>query len=129
LTGAHGILVNVTATEESLEISEFQLVNELIAEMGAEDVEVIVGTAFDPAMGDELRVTGVATGLGYPQTGSESSVVRHLHRDSNGQPRDEELDKPTVLRRQQPRRAAQSEFEDMDMDYLDVPAFLRNQAD
>jgi cell division protein FtsZ len=53
LTGAHGLLVNVTTeSEESLEISEFQLVNELISEMGAEDAEVIVGTAFDPDVGD-----------------------------------------------------------------------------
>lgn len=130
LTGAHGILVNVTASEESLEISEFQLVNEIIAEMGADDVEVIVGTAFDPEMGDELRVTVVATGLGHPQATTESNVVRHLHRDSNGQPRYEELDKPTILRRQNaPRRAVHAEMEEMDMDYLDVPAFLRNQAD
>lgn len=128
LSGAHGLLVNVTAAEDNLEISEFQLVNELISEMGAEDAEVIVGTAFDPDVGDELRVTVVATGLGDQGKRGDASLARQLHRDNNGQPRYEELDKPTIIRRQRARRSVE-ELEDVDMEYLDVPAFLRNQAD
>lgn len=128
LSGAHGLLVNVTAAEENLEISEFQLVNELISEMGSEDAEVIVGTAFDPDVGDELRVTVVATGLGEQAKRGDASLVRQLNRDSNGQPRYEELDKPTIIRRQRASRSVE-ELEDVDMEYLDVPAFLRNQAD
>ena len=136
LTGARGILVNVTASADTLQLSEFQMVNELIADMGAEDVEVIIGTAFDEDMSDELRVTVVATGLGgSAQQVAESDKVRPLHRDSNGQTRYEELDKPTVMRRQaaaagggQSRRSFQ-DVDEVDMEYLDVPAFLRNQAD
>jgi len=135
LTGARGILVNVTASADTLQLSEFQMVNELIADMGAEDVEVIIGTAFDADMSDELRVTVVATGLGGGvQQATESDKVRPLHRDNNGQTRYEELDKPTVMRRQaaagggQSRRSFQ-DVDELDMEYLDVPAFLRNQAD
>lgn len=133
LTGARGILVNVTASGDTLQLSEFQMVNELIADMGAEDVEVIIGTAFDEEMNDELRVTVVATGLGGTAQQADSDKVRPLHRDNNGQPRYDELDKPTVMRRQaasagSSRRSFQ-EAEEMDMEYLDVPAFLRNQAD
>ncbi len=135
LTGARGILVNVTASAETLQLSEFQMVNELIADMGAEDVEVIIGTAFDDDMSDELRVTVVATGLGggAEQQQPESEKVRPLHRDNNGGTRYEELDKPTVMRRQAAGAGGDGrqrrDLDDMDMEYLDVPAFLRNQAD
>jgi cell division protein FtsZ len=128
LSGARGLLVNVTAAEENLEIAEFQMVNELIAEMGSEDAEVIVGTAFDPDVGDELRVTVVATGLGEQPKQNKVSLVRQLQRDNNGEPRYEELEKPTVIRRQRTENAVE-QLDDSDMDYLDVPAFLRNQAD
>lgn len=128
LQGAQGLLVNITAAEDNLEISEFQLVNEVISEMGAEEAEVIVGTAFDAEVGDELRVTVVATGLGDENRQSGPRRVSELKRDNNGQPRYEELDKPTVIRRERTRRTVE-DLESADMDYLDVPAFLRNQAD
>jgi cell division protein FtsZ len=75
-----------------------------------------------------LRVTVVATGLGEQVRRGHTSLARQLHRDNNGQPRYDELDKPTIIRRQRARHQVE-DLEDVDMEYLDVPAFLRNQAD
>jgi len=125
LHGAEGLLVNVTG-DENLSINEFQLVNEVVMEMTSENAEVIVGTAVDPDLGDELCVTVVATGLGrQPELARES--VRKLQPDASGQMRYEDLDKPTVIRRAPRQRADDNAA--VDLDYLDVPAFLRNQAD
>ena len=124
LHGAQGLLVNVTG-DENLGIAEFQMVNEVVAELAAEHAEVIVGTAMDPNMGDELCVTVVATGLGQPA--AKRDTVRMLNRDSGGQVEYKELDKPTIMR--QAPRQRHDENAAIDMEYLDVPAFLRNQAD
>ncbi|MES1942877.1 cell division protein ftsZ [Salinisphaera sp. PC39] len=125
LHGAEGLLVNVTG-DENLSINEFQLVNEVVMEMTSENAEVIVGTAVDHDLGDELCVTVVATGLGrQPELARES--VRKLQPDASGQMRYEDLDKPTVIRRAPRQRADENAA--VDLDYLDVPAFLRNQAD
>lgn len=66
LTGAQGILVNVTA-DDSLSLAEFQTINDIVTAMAGEDAEVITGTALDPAIGRGIRVTVVATGLGKPK--------------------------------------------------------------
>ncbi|MDA3919240.1 MAG: cell division protein FtsZ [Salinisphaera sp.] len=124
LHGAQGLLVNVTG-DENLGIHEFQIVNEVVAEMGGENCEVIIGMAEDPEMGDEICVTVVATGLGSQPV--EREAPRPLKRDAAGQMRYEDLDRPTVIR-QSPRPASR-ENSAVDMDYFDVPAFLRNQAD
>jgi cell division protein FtsZ len=125
LHGAQGLLVNVTG-DEHLGIHEFQIVNEVVAEMGGENAEVIVGMADDPEAGDEICVTVVATGLG--QDGETVRAPAHpLRRDASGQMRYEDLDRPTVIR-QAPRQSSRDNAA-VDMDYFDVPAFLRNQAD
>mgnify|MGYP000262404664 CR=1 FL=1 len=125
LTGAEGILINVTA-DESLGIAEFQTVSEIAVEMASEDAEIIVGTAVDPTLGDELRVTVVATGLGKSVMHSEK--VSPIKR-SNGETNYDELEKPAVIRnRPEPRRRL-DDLPDLNDEYLDVPAFLRHQAD
>lgn len=126
LHGAQGVLVNVTA-DENLSIHEFQLVNEVVMEMTSESAEVIVGTAMDSSVGDELSVTVVATGLGKQEQLSGRDSIRSIKRDSGGQPRYDELDTPTVIRQAPQQRGGGNAA--VDMDYLDVPAFLRNQAD
>ena len=128
LTGAQGMLVNITAAgEDDIELCEFHTVNELVSEVASDDALVIVGTAFDPSMGDELRVTVVATGLGgaTPKLRSVTPVTR----SDSGEPNYGELDKPTVIRRSATHRNIDASSEAIDMDYLDVPAFLRHQAD
>ncbi|RJS92220.1 cell division protein FtsZ [Salinisphaera sp. Q1T1-3] len=124
LHGAQGLLVNVTG-DENLGIHEFQIVNEVVAEMAGDNAEVIVGMAEDSECGDELTVTVVATGLG--NQGGERDARRPVKRDAAGQMRYEDLDRPTVIR-QSPRQN-QNDNAAVDMDYFDVPAFLRNQAD
>ncbi len=124
LTGAQGILINVTA-DESLGIAEFQTVSEIAVEMASEDAEIIVGTAIDPSLGDELRVTVVATGLGKVALGEN---VRPIKR-SDGEPNYGELEKPAVIRNRPEPRRRMADLPDLNDEYLDVPAFLRHQAD
>lgn len=126
LHGAEGLLVNVTGDEE-LGIQEFQIVNEVVAELCSEHAEVILGTAVDPSMGDELCVTVVATGLGRPAAPEKHDSIRLLEREASGRVEYGKLDTPTVMR--QAPRQRHDENAAVDMDYLDVPAFLRNQAD
>lgn len=126
LHGAQGLLVNVTG-DEDLGIQEFQIVNEVVAELCSEHAEVIVGTAVDASMGDELCVTVVATGLGRPTAPSKHDSIRLIERESGGRVAYDKLDTPTVMR--QAPRQRHNENAAVDMDYLDVPAFLRNQAD
>jgi cell division protein FtsZ len=129
LAGAHGILVNVTAGA-SLSIGEFQEVGMTVKAFAAEDATVVVGTVIDPDMENEIRVTVVATGLGRPAL----SIVKpeppvRVTRVYAGEPNYSALEKPTVQR----QRAAASvdgpavarPLEEM----LDIPAFLRRQAD
>lgn len=128
LTGARGILVNVTAGL-GLAIGEFEEVGNTIKEFASEDATVVVGTVIDPEMGDELRVTVVATGLGQPRRGQEDKPMRLVVKEANGGELDyRDLERPTVMRNQAAtdRRAG---LDDSNLEYLDVPAFLRRQAD
>jgi cell division protein FtsZ len=129
LAGARGILVNVTAGLD-MSIGEFEEVGSTIKEFASENATVVVGTVIDPEMEDELRVTVVATGLG---TGAEirqpeEPPVRLVHRNPNGEVDYGQLDRPTVIRKQAVGERYAAGPQD-DMDYLDVPAFLRRQAD
>lgn len=129
LMGASGILVNVTAGMD-LGIGEFEEVGNTIKEFASENATVVVGTVIDPDMRDELRVTVVATGLGDEArtTVEKPSLV---HTTAGGSV---DLDRPTFFRNKQrkataAKRAAAGGNNAEDMDYLDIPAFLRRQAD
>jgi len=124
LAGARGILVNVTAGL-NMSIGEFEEVGLAIKEFASDEATVVVGTVIDADMDDELRVTMVATGLNQP--GQAQAPVRLVHRNKDGEVDYEQLDRPTVIR----KRAVgdNGPAQDMDMDYLDIPAFLRRQAD
>ncbi|MER1941566.1 MULTISPECIES: cell division protein FtsZ [unclassified Castellaniella] len=136
LHGARGILVNITASR-SLKMRETREIMETIRSYASEDATVIFGTAYDDAMGESLRVTVVATGLGAansrPQlvsnnaeiqrTGTDNQPV-HLGHDFAG------TDVPSVIRR--PRTSASAQVQALEgagMDHFDIPAFLRKQAD
>jgi len=129
LMGARGILVNVTAGLD-LSIGEFDDVGSTVKEFASDNATVVVGTVIDPDMTDELRVTVVATGLGTetrPQT--VEKPVKLVKRDRSGEVNYGELDRPTVIRKRvagDPLPAAPTAG---DLDYLDIPAFLRRQAD
>jgi len=129
LSGARGILVNVTAGLD-MSIGEFEEVGNTIKEFASENATVVVGTVIDPELSDELRVTVVATGLGNAAAAeTEQPVKLVVNKTANGDVDYGQLDRPTVLRNQpRPDRAAGG-ADGSDMDYLDIPAFLRRQAD
>lgn len=129
LQGARGILVNITAGE-NLSLGEFSEVGDTIEEFASDDATVVVGTVIDPSLENEMRVTVVATGLGGAHA-KPTKVVDNTAREMTTDYR--QLDKPAVMRRQGSSRAAAAAAAvvgaDTDMDYLDIPAFLRRQAD
>lgn len=130
LAGARGVLVNITAGLD-MSIGEFEEVGNTIKEFASEDATVVVGTVIDPDMTDELRVTVVATGLGA----ARAAVVKPVETASAPQieivkkPIDIDYDEPTVLRNGRNSEHKQVANGDVNMDYLDIPAFLRRQAD
>jgi len=129
LSGARGILVNVTAGEDML-LSEFEDVGNSIREFASENATVVVGTVIDPEMDGELRVTVVATGLGgKPQAQVEPQPVKLVvNKPVTGDVDYGQLDRPTVLRNQ-PEQSRSVKSHEGNLDYLDIPAFLRRQAD
>jgi len=139
LSGAKGILVNITAGM-SLSIGEFDEVGTTVKEFADDDATVVVGTVIDPDMRDELRVTVVATGLGGSSKESARpepvavKPVKVVGGEALAPAETAEgyrpLDVPTAIRRNpQAARAYVEAAENKDMDYLDIPAFLRRQAD
>jgi len=127
IAGAHGILVNVTAGMD-LSIGEFDEVGNAVKEFASEDATVVVGTVIDPEVENELRVTVVATGLGGPIHRGEPEPARSAEREVEASNDNANLDRPTVIRKQAANEKAAQKAED-DMEYLDIPAFLRRQAD
>jgi len=126
LQGARGILVNITAGE-NLSLGEFSEVGDTIEEFASDDATVVVGTVIDPSLENEMRVTVVATGLGDKHS-KPTKVVDNTSREIITDY--SQLDKPAIMRKRVSSRASAAVVgSDTDMDYLDIPAFLRKQAD
>jgi cell division protein FtsZ len=137
LAGARGVLVNITASA-GLSLKEYYEVMNTIKEFTAEDAMVIVGTVIDEAMGDGLRVTMIATGLGgaavqvhqKPKLAvlTQPAIIERTGTDNLGMSVEtidyDKLDQPAVVRRRAPPGAASASSPD-----LDIPAFLRKQND
>ncbi len=146
LTGAHGILVNVTAGMD-LSIGEFQEVGQIVKEFASEDATVVVGTVIDPELTNQVRVTVVATGLGRPPAAVGARPVVGAPqrepvaaREARGEPPMRvvrrgmpsssdyaKLDRPTVQRQRAVGDGLRQDVPSDDL--LDIPAFLRRQAD
>jgi cell division protein FtsZ len=124
ISGARGLLVNVTAGLD-MSIGEFEEVGTTVKEFAADDATVVVGTVIDPDMRDEMRVTIVATGLGQ---GQKRQQPYQVVRTGTGPLDYDDLDTPTVIRnrRSGPAEPAKAQAT---LEYLDIPAFLRKQAD
>jgi cell division protein FtsZ len=133
LAGARGVLVNITASA-SLKMKEVNDVMTTVRGFTAEDATVIVGTVIDEEMTDNLRVTVVATGLGggaasrnqpkpltVVKTGTDLSVAAQVV--DYGQ-----LEAPAVMRRRN-RESTVEAMRQSGVELLDIPAFLRKQAD
>ena len=144
LAGAHGILVNITAGQD-MTIGEFEEVGAIVQQFASDDATVVVGTAIDPDMTNELRVTVVATGLNRASVVREpvKPAVREAPRDAaptpiRGVPRQPrptainygDYEQPSINRSTQRRAVGDGiQGEVMKDDMLDIPAFLRRQAD
>ena len=130
LSGANGILVNVTS-DLNLTIGEFSEIGDTIKEFAAPDATVIIGSALDPSMNDEVRVTVVATGLGNDMTNSQTPPMRVIQKETSMEndpnPNYRNYEKPTTERKKAVGDGI--EGEESTQEYLDIPAFLRRQAD
>ena len=134
LQGARGILVNITAGMD-LTMGEYEEVMGIAHGYAVEDASIKVGTVLDPSMSDEIRVTVVATGLTRPQTQAvvpqakpvvtAPPMVQMVRRTgTDGQPDWKTLERPAYVRQRE-----KEELDPQSQEYLDIPAFLRRQAD
>ena len=141
LSGAHGLLINVTAGPD-LRTSEFSVVGDTVKQYASEDANVVVGCVIDPEMSEEIRVTVVATGIGrpvaqvqHPQDARRMTAIAGGRSARGGVPTLDDLHVPTYIRNQreghapQQRRAVGDGLNVDDTSLLDIPAFLRRQAD
>jgi len=135
LHGARGLLVNITASR-SLKMRETREIVDTIRSYACEDVNLKFGTVTDESMGDQLRVTVVATGLG--RVNARPQLVRtpvELQRTGTdnlpvGGGYDANSDIPAVIRLGRGQASAQVRaLESAGMDHFDIPAYLRKQAD
>jgi len=154
LKGASGILVNITAGLD-LSLGEFSEVGNIVEQYASENATIVVGTVIDPELTDDMTVTVVATGLGRAHeqqtdilntgTGRTAAVTKQVTSSSDF----DQLDLPTVMRSsrvdsERKSRTAPTEIHKEveaeqpptlqktgteDMEFLDIPAFLRRQAD
>jgi cell division protein FtsZ len=130
LAGARGVLVNITASS-SLKMKEVHEVMNTIKGFTADDATVIVGTVIDEGMEDRLRVTMVATGLGGAVNRHQQKPLSMVKTGTDPTPIEVnygDLETPAVMRRRS-RDAAVEAMKQSGVDMLDIPAFLRKQAD
>jgi cell division protein FtsZ len=137
LSGAHGLLINVTAGMD-LRTSEFHVVGDTVKQYASEDATVVVGYVIDPEMTDQIRVTVVATGIGRPvaMRGLPPGTQPKVEVVAGGRgrrPLDSgnyaDYDTPAAFRRRQRAVGDDIRADSSDESYLDIPAFLRRQAD
>ncbi len=140
MSGAKGILVNITAGLD-MSIGEFEEVGDAIKNITSENATVVVGTVIDPELRDEVRVTVIVTGLGRKQIATNTITTPNKVAEStraDGSIDYQQLEKPTVMRRHsstpissvtQPVQKTAALEPASDMDYLDIPAFLRRKEE
>ncbi len=132
LQGARGILVNVSAAD--MGVAEFNEIGNIVHEFASEDAVIKIGMAVDPNLGDEIKVTVVATGMGVPPLAVAKAPVTVLRRQATLTVDIDESEKTATARASVKAESRESRFgaqakKDVDLDYLDIPAFLRRQAD
>ena len=129
ISGARGLLVNIAAGLD-ITLTEFSQVGSTVEDFASENATVVIGTVIDPEMGDEMRVTVVATGLGLDDDQKTAELQTELRKRlaGDGVPDYGVLDKPTVIRNKS-LGEGKADLKQQDLEYLDIPAFLRRQAD
>lgn len=134
LSGARGILVNITAGPD-FAIDEFETVGNAVKAFASENATVVVGTVIDMEMTDELRVTVVATGIGAERkpdislVSSEGSRLTTPAKEYGSTQSSEPRSSVGGTEGNQALKADDSAQPENDLEYLDIPAFLRKQAD
>jgi cell division protein FtsZ len=140
LQGACGVLVNITAGM-NLTMREFEEIGNAVSDLASDDATVVIGTVIDPEIGDELRVTVVATGLGDSQTKNKpleavDNTIHVVRNGTTGRPEpgygnpEDHIGQPHMNSDQPAVTETTDMFApDASIDYLDIPSFLRNQAD
>ena len=138
LEGARGILVNITASS-NLGMREFESVGASIGSVAAENAMLVIGTALDESIGDEVRITLVATGLGHSEQPAAKQTMRLVSPEPAPAPESataggasgsdyRRYEVPTIIRKQ-PDRAEPVQMFEEDSDYQKIPVFLRRQKD
>lgn len=133
ISDARGVLINISASRATFQLQEMYDVMETIKSFAAESATVIIGTVYDESLEDNLRVTIVATGLGKPIARQQSRpmavVPQRTGTDNLSIEVDyDALDQPAVIRRRN-RDATIAAMQQQGVEMLDIPAFLRKQAD
>lgn len=142
LSGARGILVNITASS-SMKMREVHEVMDTIKGLTADDATIIIGTVIDENMGDNLRVTMVATGLGAVTASATTTTNSHqeqakplsvVHTRTGTDDHQVVMpgmnaDEPAVMRTSRRSNATVAAMRQSGVDPMDIPAFLRRQAD
>ncbi len=127
IQGAHGILLNITGGPD-MTLFEINEASSLIQSEAHEDANIIFGTVVDENMGDEIRITVIATGFNEPQKPSQAikTVSRMGHKR-------EDLSMPAYIRHEKPidnvNVVKMGMVDDVDHLDLEIPTFLRRQAD
>ncbi len=141
VSGARGLLVNITSGLD-FTLGEFNEVGDVIDQVASEDAKVIIGTSIDEAMSDEIRVTVVATGLEEVASAANrpekvtpnlqavaAKKVEEQQEIEASKAEAEETPQPEVVRPKMVVNGGVSASVDSNSNYLDIPAFLRRQAD
>ncbi|WP_368633538.1 cell division protein FtsZ [Klebsiella pneumoniae] len=130
LSGARGVLVNITAGFD-LRLDEFETVGNTIRAFASDNATVVIGTSLDPDMNDELRVTVVATGIGMDKR-PEITLVTNMQVQQPVMDRYQQHGMSPLTQEQKPAAKVVNDNTPQtakEPDYLDIPAFLRKQAD
>ncbi|HBR1967016.1 TPA: cell division protein FtsZ [Klebsiella pneumoniae] len=130
LSGARGVLVNITAGFD-LRLDEFETVGNTIRAFASDNATVVIGTSLDPDMNDELRVTVVATGIGMDKR-PEITLVTNKQVQQPVMDRYQQHGMSPLTQEQKPAAKVMNDNTPQtakEPDYLDIPAFLRKQAD
>ncbi len=143
LAGARGVLVNITAGFD-MRLDEFETVGNTVKAFASDNATVVIGTSLDPEMSDELRVTVVATGIGNEKK-PDITLVTNAPKTAAPAPAQAKVETPKVeVRPAAPEKPVQTSGsapsqgsaapkatpkDESEHDYLDIPAFLRKQAD
>lgn len=150
VSGARGLLVNITSGLD-FTLGEFNEVGDVIDQVASEDAKVIIGTSIDEGMTDEIRVTVVATGLADASSAARPEIVKPNLQAVEANKAEEKLEaeqaekpspvaaepaaakveepQPEVVRPKMVVNGGVTGSVDSNANYLDIPAFLRRQAD